>query len=187
MPFDTVVGGIANLCCGSTVTLTNSTVSGNSTTGTPSDAFGGILNSAPGDVVTLTNSTVSGNSASAPGGPGAFSIAVGGISNAGGSLTLTSSTLSGNSVNDLLPALAQGQIHVSGCSSNVFCFNFLNRRADLQIVADVQSAGRTERSIGATGLVVRQDLWENGTLSEPRDFVGHTIHLIVGPGSGSHG
>ena len=100
VPFDTVVGGIANLCCGSTVTLTNSTVSGNSTTGTPSDAFGGILNSAPGDVVTLTNSTVSGNSASAPGGPGAFSIAVGGISNAGGSLTLTSSTLSGNSVNE---------------------------------------------------------------------------------------
>jgi NitT/TauT family transport system substrate-binding protein len=94
---------------------------------------------------------------------------------------------SGNSVNDLLPALAQGQIHVSGCSSNVFCFNFLNRRADLQIVADVQSAGRTERSIGSTGLVVRQDLWENGTLREPRDFVGRTIHVIVGPGSGSHG
>ena len=45
---------------------------------------------------------------------------------------------SGNSVNDLLPALAQGQIQVGGCSSNVFCFNFLNRRADLQIVADVQ-------------------------------------------------
>lgn len=98
-PFDTAVGGIMNVCCGSSVTLTNSAVSGNSAS-TPSDAFGGILNSAPGSVVTLTNSTVSGNSASAPGGPSAFSAAVGGISNSGGTLTLTSSTLSSNSVSE---------------------------------------------------------------------------------------
>jgi NitT/TauT family transport system substrate-binding protein len=93
----------------------------------------------------------------------------------------------GTSVNDLLPALAQGQLHAGACSSNVFCFNFLNRRADLQIVADVQSAGKTEKSTGSTGLVVRKDLWDNGTIREPRDFVGRTIHVIVGPGSGSHG
>jgi hypothetical protein len=43
---------------------------------------------------------VSGNSASAPGGPTAFSQAVGGISNAGGSLTLTSSTLTANSASE---------------------------------------------------------------------------------------
>jgi NitT/TauT family transport system substrate-binding protein len=92
-----------------------------------------------------------------------------------------------SNVNELLPALAQGQLHVAECASNVFCFNFLNRRADLQIVADVQSAGKTERSIGSTGLVVRQDLWDAGLLHEPRDFVGHTIHVVVGPGSGSHG
>jgi uncharacterized repeat protein (TIGR01451 family) len=98
-PFDTAVGGIMNLCCGSRVTLTNSTVSGNSGS-SPSDAFGGILNSAPGSVLTLTNSTVSGNSASAPGGPTAFSAAVGGISNSGGTLTLTSSTISHNSVSE---------------------------------------------------------------------------------------
>jgi uncharacterized repeat protein (TIGR01451 family) len=98
-PFDTAVGGIMNLCCGSSVTLTNSTVSGNSGS-SPSDAFGGILNSAPGSVLTLTNSTVSGNSASAPGGPTAFSAAVGGISNSGGTLTLTSSTISHNSVSE---------------------------------------------------------------------------------------
>ena len=98
-PFDTAVGGIMNLCCASSVTLTNSTVSGNSGS-SPSDAFGGILNSAPGSVLTLTNSTVSGNSASAPGGPTAFSAAVGGISNSGGTLTLTSSTISHNSVSE---------------------------------------------------------------------------------------
>src|SRR5438105_3956112 len=32
---------------------------------------------------------------------------------------------SGNSVNDILPSLAQGQVHIGACSSNVFCFNFL--------------------------------------------------------------
>jgi NitT/TauT family transport system substrate-binding protein len=93
----------------------------------------------------------------------------------------------GTSVNDLLPSLAQGQLHVGACSSNVFCFNFLNRRTDLQIVADVQSAGRTERSIGSTGLVVRKDLWDDGTIRQPSDLVGRTIYVIVGPGSGSHG
>jgi uncharacterized repeat protein (TIGR01451 family) len=98
-PFDTAVGGIMNLCCGSRVTLTNSTVSGNSGS-SPSDVFGGILNSAPSSVLTLTNSTVSRNSASAPGGPTAFSAAVGGISNSGGTLTLTSSTISHNSVSE---------------------------------------------------------------------------------------
>lgn len=95
--FNTTVGGIFNACCGSSVTLTNSTVSGNSAS-SPTGAYAGILNSAAGDVVTLTNSTVSGNSATASGGPAAFSIAVGGVSNSGGTLTLTSSTLSGNSV-----------------------------------------------------------------------------------------
>lgn len=100
VPFDTAVGGIFNACCGgSSVTLVNSTVSGNSGS-TPSDAFGGILNSAPGSVVTLTKSTVSGNNASAPGGPSAFAMAVGGISNSGGTLTLNSSTLSGNTASE---------------------------------------------------------------------------------------
>lgn len=98
-PFDTAVGGIMNLCCGSTVTLSNSTVSGNSGS-SPSDAFGGILNSAPGSVLTLTNSTVTGNSASAPGGPSAFSAAVGGISNSGGTASLTNVTLAGNTVDE---------------------------------------------------------------------------------------
>ena len=103
----TAVGGILNLF--GVVTLTSSTVSGNSTGGIPSDAFGGILNSGPSSVVALTNSTVNGNSANAPGGASAFSSAVGGISNSGGSLTLTNSTLSGNSATEpnggFLPAV----------------------------------------------------------------------------------
>src|SRR5208282_4295260 len=68
--------GIAN---GGTLTLTNSTVSGNSA----SNYVGGIYNYG---TLTLTNSTVSGNSASYEGG----------IFNQG-TLTLTNSTVSGNS------------------------------------------------------------------------------------------
>jgi len=96
--FSTAVGGIWNSNPGS-LTLTSSTVSGNSASAL-SDAFGGILTGAAGAVVTVTNSTVSANSASATGGPSAFSSAVGGISNSGGSLSLTSVTLAGNSVSE---------------------------------------------------------------------------------------
>jgi CSLREA domain-containing protein len=71
-------GGIYN---GGTLTLTNSTVSGNTASGGGSG--GGIYN---GGTLTLTNSTISGNTASVGGG----------IFGEGGALTLTNSTLSGN-------------------------------------------------------------------------------------------
>jgi hypothetical protein len=74
-----VGGGIFN---GGTLTLSNSTVSGNT-----SHTAGGILNAGLG-TLTLTNSTVSGNYAT--GAP------AGGIYNEG-TLTVTNSTLSGNS------------------------------------------------------------------------------------------
>ena len=70
-------GGIYNV---GTLTLTNSTVSGNTA---PSNG-GGIYNYS---TLTLTNSTVSGNAAPTDGG---------GIYNFGGTLTLTNSTVSGN-------------------------------------------------------------------------------------------
>ena len=99
--FSTAVGGIAIGGFGgpATLTLTNSTVSGNSGSAL-SDAFGGIIDSAPGAVVTVTNSTVSGNAASATGGSGAFSSAVGGVSNSGGTLSLIDATVAGNSVSE---------------------------------------------------------------------------------------
>jgi uncharacterized repeat protein (TIGR01451 family) len=108
--FSTAVGGISvgGFSGPASLTLTNSTVSGNSASAL-SDAFGGIIDSASGANVTATNSTVSGNSASASGGPGAFSSAVGGISNSGGSLSLTNVTLADNSVSEpnggFLPAV----------------------------------------------------------------------------------
>ena len=72
-------GGIANV---GTLTLTNSTLSGNSS-GSLGFGGGGILNTG---TLTVTNSTLSGNSSVEPGG---------GILNTG-TLTVTNSTLTGN-------------------------------------------------------------------------------------------
>jgi hypothetical protein len=78
---DGSTGSISN---GGTLTLINSTVSGNSTGG----SIGGISNSNDG-TLTLINSTVSGNYTGG---------SIGGISNSiGGTLTLINSTVSGNS------------------------------------------------------------------------------------------
>ncbi|MCA3748338.1 MAG: CSLREA domain-containing protein [Rubrobacter sp.] len=78
-------GGIYN---GGTLTLTNSTVSGNTSSSFGGSSFGGgIFNVG---TLTLTNSTVSGNETSGYGG---------GIAN-GGTLTLDGSTVSDNSANN---------------------------------------------------------------------------------------
>jgi uncharacterized repeat protein (TIGR01451 family) len=71
------------ICCG-TITITNSTLSGNSAT-----IGGGVYNSNAG-TLTITNSTLSGNSATGSGG------AIYNDSNSG-TVTITNSTLSGNS------------------------------------------------------------------------------------------
>jgi hypothetical protein len=75
-------GGGIKIEAGASVTLTHSTLSGNS-----ADAGGGIFNE--GGTLTLNHSTLSSNSAVFEGG---------GIRNYGGTLTLQNSTLSGNSV-----------------------------------------------------------------------------------------
>ena len=72
---------VAGILSDGTLTLRNSSVDGNSTTGDAFLATGGILN---GGTLTLRNSSVSGNSASEPFGGG---NAVGGI-DSGGTLTL---------------------------------------------------------------------------------------------------
>ncbi len=74
-----------------TLTLTNSTVSGNSANFSilSLSGGGGIGNLG---MLTLTNSTVSGNSTSGP-----YDKGGGGIDNSGGTLILTNSTISGNS------------------------------------------------------------------------------------------
>jgi NitT/TauT family transport system substrate-binding protein len=75
-----------------------------------------------------------------------------------------------------LPALAQGQLHVGTCANSIACFNALARGADLQIVADQQSGGKTERSTGNIAVVVRRALWEAGTIRGASDLSGRTVY-----------
>jgi NitT/TauT family transport system substrate-binding protein len=89
-----------------------------------------------------------------------------------------------NSVTQQVPALAQGQLQVGSCASNAACYNALQRGTDIRIVADLVSAGKTERSTGSSGLVVRKDLWDDGTIREARDLVDRTVYLVPGPGGG---
>ena len=83
--FNGLGGGIMTESSTSILTLTNSTVSGNSA----NSQGGGIYNSS--GTLTLTNSTISGNTASSNGGGGIFTI---------GTLTLTNSIVSGNTASN---------------------------------------------------------------------------------------
>jgi hypothetical protein len=82
-------GGGVNLNGAGTISLINSTVTGNAVNTTFGDA-GGINIQGGGNIV-LTNSTVSGNSAADAGGGMYFNV--------GGSLQMTGSTISGNTAN----------------------------------------------------------------------------------------
>jgi NitT/TauT family transport system substrate-binding protein len=93
---------------------------------------------------------------------------------------------SAGNVNDLLSSLAQGQLQVGSCSNNVGCFNALNRGIDVRIVADLVSAAKTPKSIGASAIVVRKDLWDAGVIRHPRDLEGRSVYVPAGPGSGYH-
>jgi CSLREA domain-containing protein len=129
-----VGGGIFN---GGTLTLTNSTVSGNAAandgggifnnggivtlvnsvvSGNNAGVDGGGIRNDPGGTVTLTNSTVSGNTAGDD---------AGGIHNVGGTLTLTNSMVSGNDSGD-----DGGGIRNSG-TTNLFSSTIANNRAGL--------------------------------------------------------
>jgi NitT/TauT family transport system substrate-binding protein len=86
------------------------------------------------------------------------------------------------SLTDQIASLIQGQIQVGGCASNIACFNALNRRADVQIVADLQSGGKTPKSTGNVGIVARKDLWDAGVIREPKDLAGRSVYLQGGEG-----
>ncbi len=87
-------GGLYNN--GGTLTITNSTFSGNSASG--NNNGGGIFNNID-STTTITNSTFSGNSAGISGGVGGSGGSGGGLFNSG-TLTVTKSTFSGNSAFD---------------------------------------------------------------------------------------
>ncbi len=87
-------GGIRNT--GNALTLTNVTVSGNTT----SNAGGGVASSGATPLLTITGSTISGNTAT--------NVRGGGILMRGGTLTITNSTVSGNTA----PAAEGGGVAV---------------------------------------------------------------------------
>jgi CSLREA domain-containing protein len=81
-------GGIANGGSKSSLTLTNSTVSGNTATGAVAAGDGGITNAASTNTVTLTNATVTANVAPVGG--------AGGIGNVSGTINIGNSIVAKN-------------------------------------------------------------------------------------------
>ncbi len=90
----------------STLTVTNSTFSGNTTVG----GFGGGIHNAVGGMLTVTNSTLSGNTAS-NGGSG------GGISIFGGTVNLTNTIVAGNTGGDISGAVVSHGHNLIGTTS----------------------------------------------------------------------
>jgi hypothetical protein len=108
-------GGAVLVDSGGTLTLTNCTVSGNSTAVSPG-LGGGICNL--GVSVTLTNCTLSGNSAGIDSRASAYG---GGLYNSSGTVTLTNCTLSGNSAGAFLGGGGGGLENSSGTVTLTNC------------------------------------------------------------------
>jgi FG-GAP repeat len=145
-------GGIFNV---GTLTLTNSTVSGNSANNSEA---GGIFNLG---ALTLTNSTVSGNNS------GSNSDG-GGISNSG-TLTLTNSTVSGNGA-----GMHDGGIYNAN-TANLFNATVTDNGANADFVGGVGSGGGVFNSMGSTFNFQNTILAENFVLAPnrfPSDCVG---------------
>ncbi len=194
---DNVGGGIENES-GATLTIANSTVSGNTagSVGNPAVEGGGIYNLG---TLTIVNSTVSGNAA------GGISGAGGGIFN-NGPLTITSSTFSANTAitgagvhnDDLATTVTISNTTFSGNAASAYggaCFNggtmqlgnstFSGNSArtgggilvfgPLQIGNSVLNAGESGKNIDSFGAVTIISLGYN--LSSD-DGTGH----LTGPG-----
>jgi NitT/TauT family transport system substrate-binding protein len=77
--------------------------------------------------------------------------------------------------NEMVPLLAQGQLHVGGSSVAASLFNAIARGIPLKIVAD-----KSHRELGekvAAGWAVRKDLLDSGQVREAADFRGRSIGL----------
>jgi uncharacterized repeat protein (TIGR01451 family) len=132
-----------------TLTLTNSTVSGNAASASSSTAEGGGLYT-KGATLTVATSTVSGNSA---GGSGSSTAEGGGIYNSGGgALTFTSSTVSGNSAITTSTAKGGG-IYTTGT---------------LTLTSSTVS-GNSAKASGSGGLAEGGGIYITGTLAATND------------------
>jgi NitT/TauT family transport system substrate-binding protein len=78
------------------------------------------------------------------------------------------------SANELIPALAAGQIEVGSGGIAAGLFNAFARGIDLRIVADSASMPPGERG---SAWVVRQDLLDSGAIRTPADLRGRTLAM----------
>ena len=159
------------------VSLTSSTLSGNSTSG--NDADGGGIFTRSGDV-SLTSSTLSGNSTSGGGANG------GGISTSSGDVSLTNSTLSGNAA----AMGVGGGVFVFGSNFRTPSFTIENSivagNTDSGTAPDLQPnldstltinnslIGSTDLTIGGTGNQI-------GSIAEPLDPLLGPLAFNGGP------
>ena len=149
---DSIGGGIDNES-GATLTITNSTVSGNmaGSVNNPAVAGGGIFNSG---TLTIVNTTVTANTA------GGISGSGGGIENFG-TLTILNSTFSGNT------AIKGAGIHNSGPATVV-------------TITNSTLSGNTASAYGGACFNGGTMQIANSTLSDNSAFIGGGI-LVVGP------
>jgi hypothetical protein len=149
---DTIGGGIDNEG-GATLTITNSTLSGNTagSVNNPSVAGGGIFSSG---TLTIVNSTVSGNAVGGISGRG------GGIYN-GGTLTIVNSTVSGNT------AIIGAGIDNGGVATTV-------------TITNSTFSGNAASAYGGACLNSGTLQIANSTLSDNSAFLGGAI-LLSGP------
>jgi NitT/TauT family transport system substrate-binding protein len=78
------------------------------------------------------------------------------------------------SANELIPALAAGQIDVASGGIAAGTFNAIGRGIDLRMVADSASMPPGQRG---SAWVVRQDLLDSGAVRTPADLRGRTVAL----------
>jgi hypothetical protein len=160
---------------GGTLTVTNSTISGNFTSSSFGGGGGGIANSGSG-IVTVTNSTLSGNTAY-----------IGGGINNSGNLTVTNSTLSGNATSSSngggggINNNTGGTLNVSNSTfSGNFAYRFggaiYNRGTGILTVTNSTLSGNTATITGGGIDNVGTLTVTNSTLSSNTAFNGGAIY-----------
>jgi large repetitive protein len=153
-------GGIAQN--GGTLTITDSTISGNSVSyvGPSAQLCGGVVSNTSG-TLTIDSTTISGNNVTSPPGGGAVGgvIGGGGVCTTGGTLTVVRSTIAGNTVNASSPLtlVAQGGgIFVSNGSLTVQDSTISNNAVSVSGNPAIASGGGIEVSGSAvlTGTII---------------------------------
>jgi hypothetical protein len=177
-------GGIANY--GGTLTVTNSTLKRNGA----SYLGGGIFDEGAG-TLTVTNSTLSDNLANSSSGYG------GGIENEGGTLTVTNSTLSGNSaflgggIDNYGGSLTVTNSTLSGNHSN-YVGGGINNFRTLTVTSSTISGNSARYMAGgiAGTLTAMNTIFAGNTAYSPGDVIG-TLHSqghnLIGDGTGGSG